>query len=100
MHICKHKNIVIRPALKKNPKKIAPQRHFFSEMLTRTKNVNLFGLKPQSDERLRLPTTCDYLRPAVIVGSLDGDHRATIGDLVQTTKDLLRLGIYIPTKRG
>ena len=40
MHICRHKNIAIRPALKK----IAPQRHLFSEMLTRTKNVNLFGL--------------------------------------------------------
>ena len=26
----------------------------------------------QSDERLRLPTTCDYLRPAVIVGSRSG----------------------------
>ena len=28
-----------------------------------------YYIKPQSDERLRLPTTCDYLRPAVIVGS-------------------------------
>ena len=26
-------------------------------------------LKPQSDKRLRLPTTCDYLRPTMIVGS-------------------------------
>ena len=30
---------------------------------------NPSSIKPQSDERLRLPTTCDYLRPAVIVGS-------------------------------
>ena len=29
---------------KKKKKKFAPQRHFFSGMLTRTKNVNLFGL--------------------------------------------------------
>ena len=32
----------------RSKKKIAPQRHFFSEMLKRTKNVNLFGLiKPK-----------------------------------------------------
>ena len=49
------------------------------------KSVNL---KPQSDERLRPPTTCDYLRPAVIVGSRsDFYHNRTSSHTLRSLYD-------------
>ena len=45
-------------------------------------------IKPQSDERLRLPTTCDYLRPAVIVGSRsDFYHNRTSSHTLRSLYD-------------
>ena len=46
------------------------------------------SVKPQSDERLRLPTTCDYLRPAVIVGSRsDFYHNRTSSHTLRSLYD-------------
>ena len=48
----------------------------------------IYLTKPQSDERLRLPTTCDYLRPAVIVGSRsDFYHNRTSSHTLRSLYD-------------
>ena len=45
-------------------------------------------VNPQSDERLRLPTTCDYLRPTVIVGSRsDFYHNRTSSHTLRSLYD-------------
>ena len=65
---------IYRTLGRESPERLLPFRHVH--------------FKPQSDERLRLPTTCDYLRPAVIVGSRsDFYHNRTSSHTLRSLYD-------------